>query len=297
MGDHLVLPDQGSLMMKRWGSYFLIAVSLCSCGLFNKSEYSGIKFDSSVPDNQKQLLIGDLQTIDSLTFSDVTQDDLNKIGLASLSADSLTQFLLARVKYIVGEGYDSSKQKIVVSNNFYYYPTKWASTDAFFDRVVTVMSNTGGAVYLSGKENNTLYSLKVDGDEVLVNSPRVGVIKIGAGLFSNSRSKSFPSDSLATRLIRLGTLFHESRHSDGNGSNAAFPHAQCTSGDFSGHYACEANLNGPYNLEAMLLNHFYRSCYGCSESELSAIQVSAADAASRLQYGARFKDPQPEYVK
>jgi hypothetical protein len=284
-------------MIKRWGLYFCVSLSLCSCGLFNKSEYSGIKFDSSVTEEQKQQLISDLQVIGSLTFNGVTQGDLDKINLVSLSTDSLNQFLLDRVKYIVGEGYDSSTQKIIISNNFPYYPTKWASLDSFVDRVVTVMTNTGSAVYLSGKESNTLYSLKIGGDEVPINSPRAGVIKIGEGLFSNSRTKNFSSDSLAARLIRLSTLFHESRHSDGNGTNAAFPHAQCTSGDFSGYYACEANINGPYNLEAMLLKHFYRSCYGCSESELSALQVSAADAANRLQYGARFQDPQPEYVK
>ena len=166
-----------------------------------------------------------------------------------------------------------------------------------FDRVVTVMTNTGSAIYLDGKKNNTLYSLKVADDTMVVSTTRVGIIKIGEGLFSSSRTSGFSQDSIAKKLIRLATLFHESRHSDGNGSNAGFPHSKCSSGDFAGYYACESNTNGPYNLESMLLKHFYRSCYNCSESELSAIQISASDAASRLQYGATVKDPTPEYVR
>lgn len=284
-------------MARRWGLYFVTIFFLCSCGLFNKNSFHSIKFDSSVPDEQKDLLISDMQFIESLQLSNVTQEDLNKINLREISPDSLTRFLLDRVKYIVGQDFDADSQKSVLANNYYYSPSVVSSVDSMFDRVVTVMTNTGSAVYLDGKKNNTLYSLKVADETMVVSTTRVGIIKIGEGLFSSSRTSGFSQDSIAKRLIRLGTLFHESRHSDGNGSNAGFPHSKCSSGDFAGYYACESNTNGPYNLESMLLKHFYRSCYNCSESELSAIQISASDAASRLQYGATVKDPTPEYIR
>ncbi len=289
--------SQRRFMIKRWGFYLIAANLLCSCGLFKKDDLYGIKFDSTVPEEQKELLVDDLQFIGNLSFSNVTSQDLEKIDLPELSPNALVQFLVSRVKYIVGESYDSDAQRTVVSNNYYYSPTKFAAFQSPFDRVVTVMTNSGSAVYLEGKKNSILYSVNVADTDVLVNSTRVGIIKIGEGLFNSSRLQSMSATSTAKRLLRLGTLFHESRHSDGNGSNAGFPHTKCNSGDFAGYYACESNINGPYNLEAMLLNHFYQSCYGCSQTELSAIQVSAADAASRLLYGATRKDPQPEFVK
>jgi hypothetical protein len=283
-------------MIGRWGLLFLAAVSLSSCGLFKKNN-SWVAFDSSVSDNQKDLLQGDLQLVGSLNFANVTYEDLDRIDLPDLSGNSLAGFLQARVKFIVGEGFDASSQRNVVANYYNYSPSLMNEFSSAFDRVVTVMTNTGSAVYLDGKQSNTLYSINIADQNLIVASPRVGIIKIGEGLFSNSRVNSISPDSLGRRLLRLGTLFHESRHSDGNGSNAGFPHTKCNSGDFAGYYACESNTNGPYNVEAMILKHFYEICYNCSESELSALQISAADAASRLVYGARKRDSQPEYVR
>ncbi len=284
-------------MIKHWSVLFITAVSLSSCGLFNKDGNYGVTFDSTVSDTQKELLTGDLQLINSLSFSGVTYDDLDRIDLPELSSESLGNFLRLRVKYIVGEGFDASAQRTIISSYFNYSPSSFSAFSSPFDRVVTVMTNTGSAVYLDGKKSSILYSLNVADQKILVNTTRVGVIKIGEGLFNSSKLSSSSSDSIAKRLLRLGTLFHEARHSDGNGSNAGFPHTKCTSGDFVGYYACESNTNGPYNLEAMILKHFYRSCYNCSESELSAIQLSAADAASRLTYGAIKRDAQPEVAR
>lgn len=286
----------GDFMFRRWGLLLLAAVSLSSCGLFKKNN-SWVAFDSSVSDNQKDLLQGDLQLVSSLNFVNVTYEDLDTIDLPELSGNSLAAFLHNRVKFIVGEGFDASSQRNVVSNYYNYSPSLMNELSSPFDRVVTVMTNTGSAVYLDGKDSNVLYSIRVADQSLLVNTPRVGIIKIGEGLFSNSRVNNISPDSLGRRLLRLGTLFHESRHSDGNGSNAGFPHTKCTSGDFAGYYACESNTNGPYNVEAMILRHFYEVCNNCSESELSALQISAADAASRLVYGAVKRDPQPEFVR
>lgn len=284
-------------MFRRWIILVISPFFLASCGLFNKDGAYNITFDSTVPAEQKDLLTGDLELLGELNFSGVTNDDLDKMDLSELSSNSLGAFLQARVRYIVGESYDADSKKTVVSSYFNYYPTRFASFSSPFDRVVTVMTNTGSAVYLAGKKSNVLYSIDVADENIVVNTTRVGVIKIGEGLFSTTKLRNSSPSSLARRLLRLGTLFHEARHSDGNGTNAGFPHTKCNSGEFAGMYACESNTNGPYNLEAMLMRHFYKACSNCSETELAAIQLTASDAASRLTYGAIKRDPQPEFVR
>lgn len=284
-------------MFKRWGILIGSVFLLSSCGLFNKDGVYDITFDSSVPDEQKELLTGDLELIENLNFSSVSSDDLDKIDLPELSSDSLGNFLQERIRYIVGESYNADSKRTVVSSYFSYNPSVFASFSTPFDKIVTVMTNTGSSVYLAGKKSNVLYSLSVADETILINTTRVGIIKIGEGLFNSTKLKNSSSSSLARRLLRLSTLFHEARHSDGNGSNAGFPHTKCNYGEFSGYYACESNTNGPYNLEAMLLRHFYRACSNCTETELSALQLAASDAASRLVYGAVKRDPQPEFVR
>lgn len=277
-------------MLKRWGIFILSISFLCSCG---KKNNLGIEFDDSVPEYQKTLLVDDLALVGSLNFSGVTQNDVATLGLNELTPNSLAQFVAERTKFIVGESYDyTTKASTVFSGAI----ENFSPTNASDTNVVTVMTNIGGAVYLTGKLLKTVFSLPVAGQTVAVTSPRVGIIKVDPGLFNNSKTSQFSRESYASRLVRLGVLFHESRHSDGNGENASFPHAMCNSGDFSGYYACESNLNGPYMVQAVMLKHFYTVCrnFNCSWSELSALQLAAADAASRLQSGARMEDPTPE---
>ncbi len=284
-------------MMKRFALLFIAVLLLSSCGLFKKSSPSGIVYDSSVSNEYQSLLERDFELVGGLTLQNVTRDDLDRIDLPQITGGDLSVFLRRRVRYIVGETFETDSQTLTLADNFRYSPFLFTASGFDASRIVTVMSNSGSAVYRAGKQANTLYALKIANQELTVNTPRVGVIKIGEGLFSNSRTSGFGADSLASRLLRLGTLFHESRHSDGNGDNAGFPHTKCPSGEFQDRYACESNTNGPYNLEAMLLKHFYRNCINCSETELSAIQISAADAASRLLPNAVKRNSSPEFVK
>lgn len=278
-------------MLKRLGLLFFAVSLLISCG----KEKGGIEFDRTVPTYQKNLLVGDLALIQSLNFTNPASYELSIMGLTELTPNSLAGFISQRTRYIVGESYDYNRLASLSSS---LGLTDFLGLSAA-SNVVTVMTNVGGAVYLVGKSTNTTYSLPVAGDDVSVNSPRVGIIKVGPGLFNNSKTNKFSPESYASRLMRLGTLFHEARHSDGNGENAAFPHAMCESGDFEGHYACEANTNGPYMVQAVMLNNFFQFCRtnNCSWNELSALQLAAADAASRLQRGSSFQDPAPERLR
>ena len=104
-------------------------------------------------------------------------------------------------------------------------------------------------------------------------------------------------DSLGNSLLRLSVLFHEARHSDGNGQYAAFPHATCASGDYQGLAACEENLNGPYAVQAILLRYFYSGCTNCTDTEKQGLLLALSDFQSRLQPDAVYHDSRPEGVQ
>jgi hypothetical protein len=162
-------------------------------------------------------------------------------------------------------------------------------------KVQTVMSNVGAAIYLSGKSSNLPLLLRVPGvGRIPVTSPRVGVIQVGSGLFpelsSGSSSGSDDSSgfglapsSQARRASRLGTLFHEARHSDGNGKSLGFAHAICPVGhDYEGFNACDRNVNGPYLVGAMLTYHLRNNCSGCSSREQEVLALETLDGLSRI---------------
>ena len=170
--------------------------------------------------------------------------------------------------------------------------------------IVTVMMNLGASLYLTGKNpkdtgstgstQRVEYSLTVNDSAYLINTPRVGIIQIGKGLFTASLIKSSPTDSMANAFIRLAVFFHEARHSDGNGDNAGFPHALCTSGDYKDHYACEMNTNGPYAVQATLARLMRDACTDCTADEKEGMRLLMVDYQSRLQPGAQYSDQRPE---
>lgn len=256
-----------------------------------------VVFDPSVETDQREMLNDDLAYLGTLGFTSANQSDLSKLGVSDLSNATLVRFIGDRIKYIVGESYDLKTNGTTISMSGGYNPNLFSEIEEQFSKVVTVMVNTGSAAYRDGKANRKLYTLYLDGQSVQVKSPRIGVIKIGEGLFTAARVKSSALTAKVNRLLRLGTLFHESRHSDGNGSNVGFPHKMCDSGEFKGYYACENNLNGPYSIEAVLMKRFYEACYDCTETELAGLQASAADAASRLSANPTMPDATPEKIQ
>jgi hypothetical protein len=118
---------------------------------------------------------------------------------------------------------------------------------------------------------------------------------VGSGLFTANSIPNVPLNGFANSLVRLSTYFHESRHSDGNGTTTAFPHAECPSGTFAGEDACDMNLNGPYAIQAILLKYFYNACEarGCTAIELKGLETKFDDFASRL-IGSNTPDARPE---
>lgn len=289
-------------------SIIILLAVLSACGRVpndnGNNDYNGqpsngpqVTFDSTVASDQRQLLRDDLAYLGTLGFSTSSYDELSKLGVSNLSNTTLVKFISDRIKYIVGESYDLTTNGSTTISSGGYSPTLFTEFGSEFSKVVTVMVNTGSAAYRDGKKNKKLYTLYIDGQSVEVKSPRVGIIQIGVGLFTANRVKTSDLTAKVNRLMRLGTLFHESRHDDGNGTNVGFPHKLCDSGEFKGYYACENNLNGPYSIEAILMKRFYESCYNCSETELAGLQAAAADAASRLSTNPVMPDATPEQIQ
>ncbi len=255
----------------------------------------GIEIDRSVPADQRDYLVGDLEMLKSVSLAATNSQYVQYIGVNDFSNDSLTTWLQARVKLIVGETFDYDSASSPVEQRP-YNPQLLSEDYNAVGKIQTVMFNLGAYIYLNGKSSSTVYSLQLGTGMFPVKSPRVGVIQIGEGLFQANAIKSSPFDSMANRFLRAAVFFHEARHTDGNGKNAAFPHAKCTTGDYAGNNACEANLNGPYIVEAIILREFYDSCSSCTTKEADSLRAFIADNVSRLQQGAQMQDARPEAI-
>lgn len=290
--------------MKRFASKadFAFLLLLTGCGVGNPV---GVRFDATVPYNQQAIIESDLSFLASLQLPTANPADLYNIGISDLAAGTMVKWLGKRMKHIVGEEYNwvDNVRAFQLANKTPLIMVASTAEQLGASKTQTVMWNVGSHVYLKSKELGYGFYLDVSTDVVDVRSTRAGVVQIGEGLFQANAIRGLPLDSLANVLLRIGTYFHESRHSDGNGTNAAFPHAYCPSTFQNEAYrnqaACETNLNGPYAIQVALLRYFYSACqsYGCSQTELHGLELSMADYQSRILPGAVYRDPRPEAVR
>jgi hypothetical protein len=253
---------------------------------------AGIRFSADVPESQYQALAKDLAELPSIPLTHPDSKLLSVMGLKDASAAALSGWLGERVHFIVGE--NAELTPAIVQEN-YLYPNPDVTPVSYGDPmtalqesdITTVMSNLGTGLYTLAKSKKTLISLDVPGvGSVNLTSPRVGMIKIGAGLFNDAIIGADGSAQFnnVRRAFHLTTIFHEAHHSDGNGAHMGFGHMICPEGHaYQGSAACDANLNGPYSVEAHLANSLDRSCDNCSAKEHDMLRMLALDAASRVQ--------------
>jgi hypothetical protein len=282
------------------------------------SSQVSLTFDSSVPPDQQAYIQGDLAQLNSLSVpSNPNSADSALLDLPDFSSGQLNGWISARTKYIIGQNFDTNDNVTTIASGIAYTPSLFSEIgfaglapaapargtssrlSPFGDSsssssVETVMLNFGASIYLTGKQSSVIYSILVSGNNLTDNTPRIGVVQIGPGLFDANQLSSSPPNSLANSCLRLQTLFHESGHTNGNGANAGFPHAMCNSGPYSGYYACENNLNGPYAIGRVFLTQCYYACTGCSPADLEGISTYLADLASRMLPTAQMSDDRPE---
>jgi len=149
----------------------------------------------------------------------------------------------------------------------------------------TVMSNIGTLLYISGKDTANRVTLNVSGvGKVRIDSPRVGIFKIGRTFFSSIYDEHEGASDFLHQAFRLTTMFHESRHEDGNASSLGFLHIVCPEGHaYQGLVACDLPSNGPYRLGALILESIKNSCHDCSPGLKDALEILRNDNLYRIQ--------------
>lgn len=260
------------------------------------ADASDIPMDSTVPIDQQDTLRKDLARLGTLSLSTNAVDQCT-VGIKDFAGTTLVQYLKTRVRFVIGESFDFKTPTVAStrdsSKNPYIYSSGLVDPSQLSE-IVTVMTNVGAFLYLVGREKNKGYALNILNQQVLINSPRDGIIQIGAGMFTANQVKTSSRDSTVNSLLRLAVMMHEARHSDGHSEHAAFPHATCDSGVYKDKAACEDNTNGPYAVQATLTRKFIEACTDCSTEERDGMMRLQADYASRLLDTAQPQDDRPE---
>ncbi len=211
---------------------------------------SSLRFDSDFPPAKQERIRSDFNYLKNLNFtSSASSLNLQKIlKLPDLSSRSLLGWILTHVKILVSKDFDVEGSLSLDTQN-----TRLTGPENHSPQVI--MSNIGSAVYIYSKQKGRIELMAIPGvGKITINSPLVGIIQEGKGLFGNS---SGPDDTLSV-LLRLATFFHEAWHEYGNdvAGTLGFPHVRCQSGDYHGKLACDRYLNGPYMLGALFIRSY-----------------------------------------
>lgn len=275
-------------------SWAAVAAVLAACGT-NTGSSDGF-FDASVPSDHRAAIYDDLTMLQGSSFdgyaASLRQQALQVMGTDDLAGPTLSRWFLERVRLMLGESFDWKQKSVQLSS---VTNSPFLDEEPRTNATVTVMFNLGAHLYLEAARSGLYYGVQTESGFYQVTTPRVGLVQIGQGMFSDNQISGSPRESQPNRFLRLAVMFHEARHSDGNNADAGFPHAKCTSGSYANRYACEGYSNGPYAVQAYAAAVFALSCTQCTQSEYQTMLAFIGDYASRLQPDARYADPTPVY--
>lgn len=284
---------------------FLLLVCLLSSMLslkasekdsYEKSSLSQIAFSTNVKRKHEKLITNDIKYLfliqDKLKYSEET---LKIFEYEDEKLLSLSNWLEKRFSYIVGEeDFDKmSIEYVATSSLFPYFGTLPEISNRNSIKPIkhsqVIMKNIGTAYYYLGKsfgllpqfnfKNSVFSSIKLN-----VYSPRIGMFQIGEGLFASKYKISKDLDSVANSIARIGTYFHEARHTDGHAHHMGFFHDLCPKGhDYEGLSACDKNLNGPYKIGSQVLKELLKNCdKDCNNEEKELLRLRVLDSESRI---------------
>ena len=260
-----------------------------------KAPIGKIQFGSHVSQPQYEALGAALQTLDAIRVDNPSDALLALLRLQDASPQSLRAWLEDRVQFIVPENFDIGTHVRIQARDYGYpnpgvVPVLEPPTRRI-GQVVGIklmMLNIGGGLYVTAKEKGVLAVMKLEGvGDISITSPRVGILEIGDGMFIQTPT----ADQVALNIFRLSILFHEARHSDGNGKSTAFFHAVCPAGnDYAGVNACDRNVNGPYTVGGTVLKNLLDSCVDCSAEGREKLRLNYLDTQSRIIGGDAWDD-------
>ncbi|MBC7661242.1 MAG: hypothetical protein H7249_16220, partial [Chitinophagaceae bacterium] len=156
------------------------------------------------------------------------------VGLSDVNAATLGQWFMDRMTYIYPDDGQAFEFKLIVPGEKKVYPASFMGDGNH----LVAGSNKGAEMfdyYQSVRRQGVEgVLLKFNGQLIPFLSPRTGVMQIGPTLFGTDdtldETKS-ASHRIVKSIFRLGVLFHESRHSDGNAKAGTFgfAHVNCPS--------------------------------------------------------------------
>ncbi len=266
-----------------------------------------LRYASDLPLAQKQLIELDLSRLTTPQFS-VTAPEVIKLfdQTEPVTAQVLRAWLKDRVRIIISGTYEYSVANFDYVNTSYRFPmpglfpsdnrdarilnqnslaTKTMDRSTATNQDLhSVLENLGAAAYADSKKaDQGLRALSFPGlGRVVLSTPRVGIVKIDEGFFplghSNEEFAQYPNS-----LVRLSQLFHEGRHSDGNGLTQGFFHVICPAGSgYAGKPICDSSRNGAYTVQAQVLKAYTESCKTCSIAMRERMRLNYVDAFSRV---------------
>jgi hypothetical protein len=276
------------------------------------SSAHAMRYSTQITEANVDTIKDDLDYLKSFSNKNKTNIFFQNIfKIDTFDGAKLSTWLNERLSYIVAADYDPirdmnysiigkvEKSKLaspVSRNTIIGYEELYQAPDE--DKAFVVMSNVGTSLYMIGLKYKYLlgtkletYSMGVEG--IVIDSPRVGIAKIGEGLFRKRFSAeqkikyNLDEDTVKriSRGARITTYLHEARHSDGSGENLGMGHSKCpTKHDYAGHYACEDSVNGPYGINAAVNFENYANCIeeSCTEIEQTYSEILLADSCSRI---------------
>lgn len=270
-------------MNKIFGIIFLMSVSLIGEA---REKFAGIYFDSTIPASQLRTMKDDFTYLYSNPIKGFDSEFQSMAELAKVDGPHMHNWIYNRVKYIIGQEYQFKGRNLVKKSGHVFPATPLPPS--IINRTkslagIIIMSNVGAELYLTGKRDKVLNGIKLNNESVFASSPRIGILQVGEGLFLERLLINKDANSEANKIKRLGTIFHEARHADGNSEHIGFIHDDCPPGhNMSGFPACESYSNGSYSLEAVATKTMLLNCLTCSNEDKTKLAVSIADSFNRV---------------
>lgn len=268
-----------------------LALTLLTTMSSAATDVAGIALHSSVPRDQVALLKLDLRYVFASKPSTSNSELLRILEAKVVDGPGLFHFLANRVRYVLGADYSLHGEHLVQKDEHTFPQTPLPDVASeTLSRVPEIdahghvtLANVGASLYIAGKTNSILLGLVFDGKKIYASSPRVGIVRVEESMFATDRLVNPQPRSAANSIVRLSSLFHEARHSDGTGKSTGFLHDLCPpEHDLADRPACEAISNGPYSLGAQVEKHLLEQCSDCSEVEKTQLAANISDSLSRV---------------
>lgn len=264
-----------------------------------------VELEQSMPEDQRRLIESDFQKLERFDVKEsATPALLSLFGHAEIRTRDLTEWLEERVKIILPETWDSraamqtpvfgaqypNSDELNLADQLIDFPVNNAKSAVNSTAnsepalvPILIMENIGLKLYLTGKGSNMGLTFQINGRDRPVLSPRSGLIRIGSGLFNPSMNPSADPEAMANSVSRLASIFHEGRHSDGNGKSLGFQHVACPAGHpLAERSSCDSSRNGAYTVDAEINRLLLIQCTQCSTAEKDVIRAQIADSYSRV---------------